>query len=444
MASCVSRGPRAARRRRWIANLLLAIGAATLSSPFAQTQTLTLAQAEALALKNHPQIAVARNEAAVAGQQVVEAKSAYLPTVTGEVTGSQALADSRLGAGFLTTSALFDRFGAGLELRQLVTDLGRTHNLVASSKLQEQAAAQTVQATAFDVAMNVYGAYFGVLQAQAFVGVANETIHARQTLADQVTALANAQLKSQVDVSFAEVNLSEAKLLLIRAEDGVKKAYADLARALGEDNPVNYQLTEDAMPEAPPADAEALMTQAIQNRPELRELRLRLQAAQSFEAAERDLSRPDVTLLGVGGALPYLNQDPRIAPHDYEALALNINIPIFNGHLFSARREAAHYQSLAADQRVRAIQQGVERDVRSAWAGAQNAWQRIPVTQNLVKQAQLALDLAQGRYKLGLASIVEVTQAQLNLTQAQIENVTARYDYHIAYAQLQYAIGALR
>jgi outer membrane protein len=61
-----------------------------------------------------------------------------------------------------------------------------------------------------------------------------------------------------------------------------------------------------------------------------------------------------------------------------------------------------------------------------------------------MKQAQLALELAQGRYNLGLASIVEITQAQLNLTQAQIENVSAIYDYQIAYAQLQYTVGALR
>jgi len=105
---------------------------------------------------------------------------------------------------------------------------------------------------------------------------------------------------------------------------------------------------------------------------------------------------------------------------------VNIDIPIFNGHLFSARKEAAHYQSLAADQRIRTLQQQVERDVRAAWVTASTAYQRIPVTVALLKEAQLALELAQGRYSLGLASIVEITQAQLNLTQAQIENVALR------------------
>ncbi len=409
-----------------------------------QTGPLTLAQAEAIALQNHPQIATAVNEAGVAGRHVVEARAPLYPTVSGEITGSQARYGSRLGAGALPDSLLFSRFGSGLQANQLITDFGRTGNLIASSRLQEQAAEQTVTATRYDVALNVDRAFFGVLQAQAFVKVAEDTVKARQTLLDQISALAGAQLKSQVDVSFAQVSLADAKLLLIRAQDSLKRAYADLARALGQDKPVSYTLVEQTGSPAPPADAEPLIADAIQNRPELRELKLRLDAARKFEAAERDLKRPSVSAIAVGGALPYLDQTPRIAPKDYEAAAINVDIPIFNGHLFTAREQAAHYEALASDQRLRNEQQQVERDVRAAWASASTAWQRIPVTDEMIRQARMALDLAQGRYNLGLASIVEITQAQLNFTQAQIENVTARYDYETAYAALQYSTGALR
>jgi len=151
-----------------------------------------------------------------------------------------------------------------------------------------------------------------------------------------------------------------------------------------------------------------------------------------------------VHLVAVGGDLPYLDEVGRTTPDGYEAVAVNVEIPIFNGHLFSAREQEARYQSLATNQRLRDLQQQVEHDVRGAWLTANTAFQRIPVTVDLVSQAQLAQDLAQGRYDLGLASIVELTQAQLNLTQAQIENVGAQYDYESAYAVLQYTIGALR
>jgi outer membrane protein len=406
--------------------------------------TLTLPQATAMAIQSHPQIAAAQDTASSAGQHVTESKAAYYPAVDGEITGSQGLYQSRLGAGALSASQLFNRSGQGLQVTQLVTDFGRTKSLVAQSQYQAQAAAQNTQATVYDVVLGVNRGYFGVLQAQAYITVANETVRARQALTDQVTALANANLKSQLDVNFAAVNLSEAKLLLIRSQDAVEQAYADLARALGQEQVVRYSLATVASPGAPPPTADPLIAEAIQNRPELRNVQLQLQGAQSFEQAEADLSRPSVSFIAVGGGLPYLGQDPRVAPYGYEGAALNVDIPIFNGHLFSARRQAAHYEAQATGERLRNLRQQVERDVRSAWISASTSYQRIPVTEDLIKQAQLALELANGRYNLGLASIVEVTQAQLNLTQAEIENVSATYDYQIAYAQLQYTVGALR
>jgi len=431
------------RKRGRMILLLAAFRAAAQTPPAAQT--LTLGQAEALALRNHPKIAAAQNVEYAAGQRVVEARSPYYPSLNAEITGSQANNLARIGAGTLTDSLLFNRQGEGLVLNQLVTDFGRTSNLVANSRLQAQAAAQTTQATRYDVVLEVNRSYYSVLESQALVKVAQETVNARQVLTDQVTALANAQLKSQVDVSFAQVNSSEARLMLIRAQDSLKQAYADLTRALGTyAAPVEYQLVDTPQPSAPPLDTETLVGQAIQNRPELADLRLRYEAARKFEAAEKDLKRPNVNLMAVGGALPYLDQNPRVTPEGYEAAALNVEIPIFNGHLFSAREQAAHYEALASNQRLRDLQQQVEHDVRSAWLTASNAFQRIPVTVELLGQARLALELAQGRYNLGLASIVEVTQAELNVTQAQIENVNANYDYQNAWAALQYTLGALR
>lgn len=406
---------------------------------------LTLPQAVAMAIQNHPRIASAQNLEAAAGQRVTIARAPYYPIVNGEVTSSQANDLSRLGAGSLATSALFNRQGEGIVVNQLVTDLGRTRDLVAGSKLQAQAAAQTTVATRNDIVLGVNKAYFEALQAQALVKVAADTVAARKTVADQVTALGKAQLKSQVDVSFAEVNLSDAQLMLIRAKAGLDQAFADLGRALGIDVPASqYALAETPVPDALTSGVTDLVSQAVQNRPELADLRLRYQAAQKFESAEHDLKRPNVTMVAVGGSLPYLDQTPRVAPHGYEAIALNLEVPIFNGHLFSAREQAAHYEALAVNQRLRDLQQQVDHDVRVAFLSASTAYQRIPVTLQMIDQAQLALKLAQGRYDLGLASIVEVTQAQLNVTQAQIENVGARYEYEAAWAALQYTIGALR
>ena len=420
--------------------ILTVLGVAGLS---AQTpQRLTLQEAEALALRNQPEIQAAQNEVEFANQQIVINRSRYYPTVSGEITGSQGNNLARLGAGDLPASRLFNRVGQGVALSQLITDSGRTPNLVASSRFEAQATAQTATATRYDVLLAVNRAYYDVLHAQSVVKVAEQTVTARQTLADQVTELAKNQLKSQLDVSFADVTVSEAKLLLLRAQEDVQRALAELGRALGSDQPANYQLVDEPLPPGPPATADNLVAQAENNRPELASLRSAHEAAQRFFEAEKDLSRPTVSIVAVGGALPYINS-PSI-PMGYEGIAANASIPVFNGHLFSARREAARQRSLEAGQRLRDQQERVARDVRIAWGSAATAFQRIDVTAQFLRQAALGLDLAQGRFNLGLSSIVELTQAQLSLTQAEIENLSAKYDYQSQNAALQYTIGALR
>jgi outer membrane protein len=407
--------------------------------------TLTLQQAEELAVKNHPQLQAAQNEVNYANQQIVINRSAYYPNVTGDVTATQGNNLARIGAGDLPASRLFDREGQGVVVRQLITDSGRTSNLVSSARFQAQAAGQTSQATRFTVLLDVNRSYFEVLHAQALVKVAEQTVSARQLLDNQITELARNNLRSQLDVSFTDVNVSEAKLLLLRAQDSVQGALASLGRAIGSDQPANYQLADEPLPPAPPRSPDTLVTQAIGNRPELAALRASRVAAHKFAEAEKDLSRPTVSAVAVAGYTPYINTPANAPiPSEYEGVGANVSIPIFNGHLFSARREAAYQRALEADQRLRDQQQQISRDVRMAWASANDAYQRIDVTAQFLRQATLALQLAQGRYDLGLSSIVELTQSQLNVTQAEIENLSAKYDYQIQNSALQYTLGLLR
>jgi len=407
---------------------------------------LNLHDAEALALQNHPKILAAQHEVSAMNQRTDETRAAYYPALAGDVTGSQGNPQSRIGAGFLTDSRLFNRVGQGITLSQLITDSGRTPNLVASSRLQAGAAEQTAQATKYDILVRVNQAYYGTLRAQAFVQVAQKTVAARQLLDDQVTALFNNKLRSEVDVSFVDVNLSQAKLLLLQAQDQVQGAYAEMTRALGSQQPATYQLEDEPLPPSPPLNPEELVAQAIANRPELASLQMSRDAAYRFERAEKDLAYPTASLVGVGGYIPYIDQItlPRVIPHEYEGVAVNVQIPVLNGGLFKARRQEAHFRVLEADQRLRDEAEGIARDVRTAWASTTVAYQRLDVTAQLLRQAALAQALATQRYNLGLSSIVELTQAQLNVTEAEIESLSAKYDYQSQYASLQYTLGALR
>ncbi|HEY7306252.1 MAG TPA: TolC family protein [Bryobacteraceae bacterium] len=411
----------------------------------AQAPPLSLQQAHAIALKNHPQVLAAQATYLRSDQLIREARSSYYPVLNGEVTGAQANDSARLGAGALNDPRLFDHFGSGLALSQLITDSGRTPNLVANARLQAQASRANYQATRYDVILGVDQAYYEVLLAQQLVKVARQTVTTRSTIANQVSELAKNKLRSQVDVSFAEVNLADARLMLLRAQNRLESAYAGLAQALGTQQLMHYQLADQPMPPNPKGDPQPLLDQAFRDRPELASLRMQQEADQKFVDAERDLKRPTVRLMAVGGALPYINPgnaNPDI-PTGYESAGINVQIPIFNGHLFSARRQAAEYQLQATEQRERDLRNRIARDVQTAWENARTAYEAIGTTQQLLSHANMAFDLAQGRYNLGLASIVELTQAQLGQTQAEVENLNAKYEYQEAYAALQYTLGQL-
>ena len=421
--------------------------AVLLSPAWAQSPgpPLTLQQARAIALKNHPRVLAAQAGYLRADQFITQARSAYFPTISGDLTGAQANLGARLGAGVLNAPSLFTHFGSGLFLSQLITDSGRTPNLVANARLQDQASRAGYQATRYDVTLAVDQAYYEVLLSQQLVKVAQQTVATRGTVANQVTELAKNKLRSQVDVSFAEVNLADARLMLLRAQNRLQSAYAGLAQALGSQQLTAYLLAEQPPPPKVPENSKTLIDQAFQDRPELTSLRLETQADQKLVYAERDLNRPTVSLMAVGGALPYIKAANTNAdiPAGYESAGINVQIPIFNGHLLSARRQAAEYQLQATRQRVRDLQNRIARDVQTAWENARTAYQAIDTTRQLLQQAGMALNLAQGRYNLGLASVVELTQAQLTETQAQVENVSAKYEYQEAYSALQYATGQL-
>ena len=407
----------------------------------AQTPPLTLAAAEQTALHNHPQIQAAEFGAVAATQAVRESRAAYFPTVIGSISGADAQSGSRIAAGGLNNPIIYNRVAGGISFGQLLTDFGRTRALVASSAFNAQAQQENVSGQRASVLLDVDRAYFGALRAQAVQRVAQATVDARQVAFDQVNALAQGNLRSGLDVSFARVNLSSARLLLVQAENDTERAFATLAAALGAESVPSHELTEEPMSAAPPADIAALVADAFRQRPELSAARLSADAASSFAAAESGLKRPSVTVAGAFGMLPYFQ--PGISDR-YAALGVNVNLPLLNGNLFPAREAEALARARAQDQRVRDLENQIRRDVQTAWLNARTAFQRLDLTKELGDQARQALDLAQGRYELGLSSIVELNQAQLAETQAELDAASARYEYQVQSAALSFASGARR
>lgn len=401
---------------------------------------LTLAEAERLAIQNNPQFSAAKYTAAAAYQVPTQYKAAFQPNMSGSLTGVGADNGSRLAAGALNNPVVYNRLGSGLIVGQLITDFGRTSNLVGMTKLRAAAQDQATETTRADILLATSGAYFAVLRAQAVMHVADQTVSARQDVVDQVTALAESKIKSALDVSFANVNLSEAKLLQVQAQNDLKAAEAQLATAMGLPGEAGFVLAEEPMLTPLPDRVDDLIREAIQDRPELKDLRLQQSAQERFARAEHALYYPSLGVLGTAGFAPEAYQT---IPSRYGAIGLNVTIPIFNGGLFKARQAEAELKAKAATEFIGDLENRINRDVRVAWLNATTAYDRMALTRQLLDQAQLAMDLAQNRYDLGLGSIVELSQAQLNLTSAQIANTSAKYDYQARRIAVDYEVGAL-
>jgi outer membrane protein len=285
-------------------------------------------------------------------------------------------------------------------------------------------------------------AYIAGLRAQATLEVARRTVAARQLIADHARALAESQLKSELDVRFAEVNVAEARLLLENAENNRQAAEAELSAALGYPVPRRFELVAEPLRELPSTDPARLIGDAVTRRPDLAGRRFEVQAAQQVVAAERKLRFPTVSAVASFGAIPLYAE--RLGNNHYAAAGLNVTIPFLNGGLFGARRAEAEYKAVAAQRRLDATVQRIARDVSVALINAQSAAQRMALGEQLVQQASLALDLAQSRYELGLSSIVEVSQAQIALTNAEVQNLNARYDYQLQRALVAYQTGEMQ
>ncbi len=402
---------------------------------------LTLAEAEKLAVKNNPHLATATLVAAAASQVPAEYRSAYFPTLFASATGVDAENGTRLAAGGLTNPIVYDHIGGGVTVNQMVTDFGRTGNLIDMAKLHADAQNQTAEQTRADILLITGQVYFGVLRAQAVLQVARQTVETRQLVADQVTALANSNLKSALDVSFANVNLADAKLLLVQSENSLKAVQAQLAAVLGLPGGTSFDLAEEPMPSQLPEQSDDLIQQAFQNRPDLKGLHLEQRAAEKFTSAEHALHYPNIGIMGTAGFVPAGEQE---VPDHYGAIGININIPIFNGGLFKARETEARLKSQAAMKQVNDLEFQVSRDVRIAYLNGKTAYDRLALTEQMLSQAQSSLDLAQSRYTLGLSSIIELSQAQLNLTSAQIAAASAKYDWQAYHLNVDFQIGMLK
>lgn len=417
-----------------------------LVDPSTPANPITRSEAERLALQNNPTITANHLLALAAGQVTRQTRSGELPQIYGNVTAEKADDASRIGAGSLTDSRLYSHAGAGGTFSQLLTDFGHTRDLVATNKLQQKAQDRTTIASQQDVLIATDEAFYRLLDAQSLLNVAKATVSARGDVQSLTSALTQSALRSELDLNIASADLSQSQLLQLDAENSVASASAALAALLAAPPDTLYQAVEDSQAPLPPPPAPdsspALNAAAQAQRPDLQALQLNAQAYQKFARAQILQHFPTISAQAVGGDTP-IGPDGVFTPSWYAAGGLNVTFPIFTGFHIEAQAEEARLRQKATEKQAQELSDSIARDVRIGVLNAQTAFRRIAVADQFRNQTAQALALAQTRYKLGLSSIVELSQAQLQSTQAAVASVNARYDYLLALRSLDYARGQL-
>jgi len=409
----------------------------------APTNQLTLAQAREIALKQHPKISVANLTALAARQVTKEVQSSMLPGIFGYVTavGNADPNNTRIAAGALNNPLIYQREAQGVSISQLITDFGRSWDLTKSAQLRERSEQMNVDATRAQILLEVDNAFFSTLESQSVLEVAQETVSNRAYILEQTRALATNKLRSELDVSFASVDYDQARILLAKAQIDVQAGFAVFSTVLGEPRAKTYRLSDEPLPVYVTNNSSALILEALAQRPDLVQSRYQRDAAQEFARAQGKLNYPILSAVGAAGEIPTGNS--HLGP-DYAAAGINLTLPLYQGGLNAGLRREAQLRAKAADEAVRDQEDNVARDVRVTSLNLDYAWQRLALTEELLHNANQALELSQARFKGGISSIIELSQAELNQTSAQIAAAAARYQYQTQRSALDFQLGRLR
>jgi outer membrane protein len=394
----------------------------------------------AIAAQKQPSIIAAQYTVNVNWSRVGEAQSNYYPQLSASAGYSRIKNlsfSSSLGAvvpsGY--TNAVNDYFGS-LTLSQLIYDFGKTSSQVSISKLNLDSSRSDLETTFEQVTFNVKQAYYGLLQSQRNREVAADTVKQNEQHLEQAEGFFKAGTHPKYDVTTAQVNLSNAKLNLITAETALRVAKVILDNAIGVPNAPDYSIDDNLAFEKYAITMDEALEKAYRDRPDLQSLIAKRKAAEKNIELQKTGYYPVLT----AGAAYNVEAEATPLENGWNVGAA-ISLPIFNGFLTKKQVEEAkgNLNVLSANEQL--LKQNILLNVQQAYLNLNNYEQSIATAELTVKQATENRDIADGRYAAGVGNPIEVTDAEIVLTNAKTSYIQALYNYKIAKASLEMAMG---
>lgn len=353
------------------------------------------------------------------------------------------------GRGFALTGALpkhnQNMTTGGLILNQLITDFGTTAHHILASRATEAATEQTVLTNKALVILNVQQAYLTCLMQQRLVEIARETLEQRKVIQDRIQALYKKQLKSKLDLDLVTVEVKNAELGLIKAQNDLTQAFASLNNAMGVEGPDRYQLEPVPVAVVPLPALEELVEEGLKNRPELKGGRDRVQVTEELLKAVQALHYGEISGVGVLGLTHYYTvHDSGVKDNENDPIwgvGVSARLPLFTGFKIQNQILEADHRKGEAEQELQNLANQVALQTIRAGLNLKTAAEQIGLERERVAFAKEAVDLAEERYKLGLSSIVEVVRATTALFDAENRLAEAQYVYKKSQALVAYAAG---
>jgi outer membrane protein len=414
----------------------------------ARAPVVTLAEALRAARAHQPSLDLARGNASAARGVADQARGALLPQLSGTVSYKRGTTNFVPQPGGMTlgntpavTSSLatVPQWFAGLSGSQLIYDFGETINRWKAARVAADAADESAHTTEAQVAYNARSAFFTARATKDLVGVARETLANQEKHLAQVQGFVEVGTHPEIDLTQAKADRATAQLQLINAENNYSVAKAMLNMAMGVERSVDYDLSDEEQPpvEGEDADVEALIDFAKQRRPEMATLRLNLQSQELGLRSAHDMYWPN---LGVAGTIndsgPYLDR----TNWNFSGV-VTLSVPLLQGGAIDAQIHQAQGQVVQAKAQLETERQQVRLDVEQARLGIRSAKGAIAAADDALANTRDRLRLAEGRYATGVGSIIELGDAQVALTTAAAQKVSAQYQLYTARAQLVKALG---
>jgi TolC family type I secretion outer membrane protein len=395
---------------------------------------LTLDKALEIALKYHPSMVQSRQSLISSEKQYSDAVAGYLPTVSANASASKATSNTSTKTADNTLGKT--SYSSGVSLSQLIYDFGETPANIRQAYENKLTSESSLKATENSLAYSVKQAYYDLLKQQALLKVAEETVKQYEIHLEQTKIQVEVGGKIKYDITKAEVDLGNARISMVNSRNNLRTARAVLNNTLGLAEDPGYTIEKMEFNVMGDYSIDSLFKTAKENQPEL----LAQQSRERAASASVDKA--------IAGLFPSLSMSGSYKWSGSEfplvwnwSLGSSLGMNLFNGFQNTNQIDQAVSNLRSSRASTASLEQKIYLDLTRAIAQLESAKEKLTLVDLTVQQATETLNLITERYKIGRASAVEVTDAQVSLTKVQVDKIQAQFDYQTAIALIKNTIG---